>query len=62
MARPTRTPSTPQRRFQRPCGFKQFLLEYGEHICEALGDEIDRIEARIQEAVPAAKFVDLEAD
>ena len=47
---------------QDPAQFERFLLEYGEHICEALGDEIDRIEARIQEAVPSAKFVDLEAD
>ena len=42
--------------------FEQFLLEYGEHICDALGDEIDRIEAQIQERVPKAKHVDLEAD
>jgi zinc transporter 9 len=42
--------------------FEQFLLEYGEHICDALGDEIDRIEALIQDRVPQAKHVDLEAD
>ncbi len=42
--------------------FEQFLLEYGEHICDALGDEIDRIESLIQERVPQAKHVDLEAD
>ena len=47
---------------QDPEQLQQFLIDYGEHICEALGDEIDRIEARIREAVPAAKFVDLEAD
>jgi len=42
--------------------FEQFLLEYGEHICDALGDEIDRIETQIKERVPKAKHVDLEAD
>jgi len=42
--------------------FEEFLTEYGEHICDALGDEIDRIENKIKEAVPAAKHVDLEAD
>ena len=42
--------------------FQNFLLEYGEHICETLGEEIDRIETKIKDAVPSAKFVDLEAD
>jgi solute carrier family 30 (zinc transporter), member 9 len=42
--------------------FEQFLVEYGEHICNALGDEIDRIEAHIKEHVPGAVHVDLEAD
>jgi zinc transporter 9 len=42
--------------------FEQFLVEYGEHICSALGDEIDRIEKQIKERVPGAVHVDLEAD
>ena len=42
--------------------FDRFLLDYGEVICTALGDEIDRIEAAIQAEVPAAKHVDLEVD
>jgi zinc transporter 9 len=42
--------------------FEQFLVEYGEHICSALGDEIDRIEEQIKERVPGAVHVDLEAD
>lgn len=42
--------------------FEKFLVEYGEHICNGLGDEIDRIEATIKEQVPRAKHVDLEAD
>jgi len=45
-----------------PEAFEAFLISYGEHICNALGDEIDRIETKIKEAVPAAKHVDLEAD
>ena len=42
--------------------FKAFLLEYGEHICHSLGEEIDRIEQNIKAAVPSAKHVDLEAE
>lgn len=45
-----------------PEAFKTFLVDFGEHITESLGDEIDRIERAIQEAVPAAKHVDLESD
>jgi len=40
----------------------RFLVGYGEHIIEALGDEIDRIEGKIRATVPQAKHVDLEAD
>jgi len=42
--------------------FEAFLVEYGEHICSALGNEIDRIEEQIKERVPGAVHVDLEAD
>jgi len=42
--------------------FEKFLVEYGEHICSALGDEIDRIEKQIKKEVPGAVHVDLEAD
>jgi zinc transporter 9 len=45
-----------------PEALEQYLVNFGEQVIEALGDEIDRIEARIQEEVPAAKHVDLEAD
>jgi zinc transporter 9 len=45
-----------------PEALEQYLVNFGEQVVEALGDEIDRIEARIQEEVPAAKHVDLEAD
>ena len=42
--------------------FQAFLLQYGEEVCTALGDEIDRIEAKIQETVPKAAHVDIEVD
>lgn len=42
--------------------FHAFLLQYGEDICTALGDEIDRIESKIHETVPKAKHVDLEVE
>jgi zinc transporter 9 len=45
-----------------PAALEQYLVGFGEHIVEVLGDEIDRIEARIQDEVPSAKHVDLEAD
>ena len=45
-----------------PVAFRAFVIEFGEHMTDALGDEIDRIESKIQDAIPAAKHVDLEAD
>ncbi len=42
--------------------FETFLCTFGEHLCEALGDEVDRIEARIRKSVPAAKHLDLEVE
>ena len=45
-----------------PAAFRAFLVEYGEHMSEAIGDEIDRLEAKIKAAVPGAKHVDLESD
>jgi zinc transporter 9 len=42
--------------------FRAFLLQYGEHICTALGNEIDRIESKIHATVPKAKHVDLEVE
>ena len=45
-----------------PEALEAFLVSYGEHICSALGSEVDRIEELIKAAVPAAKHVDLEAD
>ena len=51
-----------QQTSKNPDALQTFLETYGEHICDALGDEIDRIETEIRAAVPAAKHVDLEAD
>jgi zinc transporter 9 len=39
-----------------------FLVQYADHIVEALGDEIDRIEKDIQAVVPNAKHVDIETN
>ncbi len=48
------------RRLDDPDDLRAFLIEYGEHIVEALGDEIDRIEDAIRSEVPDAEHVDLE--
>ncbi|CEO96992.1 Proton-coupled zinc antiporter SLC30A9, mitochondrial [Plasmodiophora brassicae] len=36
------------------------LIEFGDHLIQFLGDEIDQIEAEIRRAVPEIKHVDLE--
>jgi len=43
-------------------GLKAYLENFGDELLDALGEEIDRLETRIQEAVPRAQHVDLEAD
>ncbi len=40
---------------------ERILVEYGEHMVEALGDEVDRIEARLQAIDPGLQHVDLES-
>ena len=45
-----------------PERFREFLGEFADDIVEMTGDEVDRIEARIREAIPRARNVDLEAD
>lgn len=45
-----------------PEAFASFLGEFADDIVEMTGDEVDRIEARIREAIPRAKNVDLEPD
>ena len=39
-----------------------FLGEFADDIVEMVGDEVDRIEERIREAIPRAQSVDLEPD
>jgi zinc transporter 9 len=45
-----------------PDALHRYLVTYGEHMVDALGDEIDRLEEKIRAIVPEAKHVDLEAD
>lgn len=42
--------------------FLRFAADYANSVLEELGDCIDRIEEKIQEEVPRAKFLDLEAE
>lgn len=42
--------------------FRKFAQEYADDVVELLADEIDAIEKRIQENIPQAKHLDLEAD
>ncbi len=43
-------------------GRQGFARDFGERLTEALGDEIDRIEAELRERFPQLAFVDLESD
>ncbi len=45
-----------------PEALRGLLIRYGDHLIDALGDEIDRIEARIREVDPTLRHVDIEAD
>lgn len=42
--------------------WRKFAAEFGERLMESLGDEVDRIEARLAERFPDLRHVDLEAD
>ncbi|MEE2643137.1 MAG: cation diffusion facilitator family transporter [Planctomycetota bacterium] len=42
--------------------FRNFAQKYADDVVELLADEIDAIEKRIQENIPQAKHLDLEAD
>ena len=50
------------KRAAEPGEFENVMTEMGDAIVDALGDEIDRIEQKIQAAVPAAQHGDIEAD
>ena len=41
---------------------QEALLDFGGQVIDALGDEVNAIEARVQERVPGVKSLDLEAD
>ncbi len=43
-------------------GLEAYLGEFAENVIEQVGDEIDELEAKIKEAVPATSHVDLEQD
>lgn len=46
----------------KPEDLQQLLEEFGEAMVERLGDEVDRIEAKIRKDLPKAKIIDLEVD
>ncbi|MDH3726718.1 MAG: cation diffusion facilitator family transporter [Myxococcales bacterium] len=45
-----------------PEALQRLLIEFGAEFTDAIGDEVDRIEERLTEAVPEARHVDLEPD
>ena len=49
-------------RLDSPEAVEAFLKEYGEEVMEIVGDEVDRIEKKIREAIPQAKHIAIEPD
>lgn len=45
-----------------PEDLERLLVEFGGQITDAIGDEVDRLEEQLTEAVPEARHVDLEPD
>ena len=45
-----------------PRDLERLLIEFGGQVTDAIGDEVDRIEAELTEAAPEARHVDLEPD
>jgi len=45
-----------------PQALERLLVEFGGQFSDAIGDEIDRLEAELTEAAPEARHVDLEPD
>jgi len=41
---------------------RSFLIRYGDHLIDTVGDEVDRLEAEIHRAAPGVRYVDIEAD
>ena len=40
----------------------KFLVEFGDHVVEAIGDEIDRIEKKLRREIPQLKYIDIEVN
>ena len=62
---------TLQAKFAKSCGegrdgdtsaFELLLKEHGARVVQAVGAEVDRMEAEVQKLVPGVQYVDLEAD
>jgi len=47
---------------ERPEDLRGLLIEFGGQVTEAIGDEVDRLEEQLANAVPEAQHVDLEPD
>lgn len=45
-----------------PEGLREVLIDYGETLVQELGKTIDELEDKVQQAVPNARYVDLETD
>lgn len=45
-----------------PTALERLLVEFGGQVTDAIGDEVDRLEEQLTEAVPEAQHVDLEPD
>lgn len=45
-----------------PQALERLLVEFGGEVTDAVGDEIDRLEAELTQAAPEARHVDLEPD
>ncbi len=41
---------------------KKFLIHFGDHLIEALGDEINRIEEQLKKEIPELKYIDIEVN
>lgn len=49
-------------RLDGPQALERLLVEFGGQVTNVVGDEVDRIEEELSEAVPDARHIDLEAD
>jgi zinc transporter 9 len=49
-------------RLDGPQTLERLLVEFGGEVTDAIGDEIDRLEAELTEAAPEARHVDIEPD